>query len=477
MPELSLQHIDQISHDISREEISFSHLLEDLIDHVCCDVEYEMQKGKNFNDAYKTVKEKMGPRRIKEIQEETLYLVDTKYRNMKNTMKISGVAGTIMYGCSALFKIQHWPGAGILMSLGAIVLAFVFLPSALSVLWKETHNRKRLFLFLSAFFAGLFFITGTLWKIQHWPGAGILLSMAVFFGVIFFIPSLTISRIIDQKDKAKRPVYIFGALGFILYGIGMLFKIQHWPQASGLMVAGMIMLCAISFPWYTWLTWKQENHITPGFLFMIIGLLLIIVPGALINLNLQDSYKDGYYSNLDQQQNLFNYNYNYNKALVVKYRDSGSYTKMEQLHSVTDGLLSTVSNIQIKMVEQSEGKADIQTVDMALIKQTDNGPEIQYALLSNPFQIGIVNSFLMQNSNSREDFNKSVAGYLDYLSGLVSPECIVRYRKILDSSVYLIDPVPEIQPVSLLSGLHSLELFKNSLLTVERNVLTSLTSN
>ena len=65
---------------------------------------------------------------MKEIQEETLYSVDTKYRNMKNTMKISGVAGTIMFGFAAMFKIQHWPGAGILMSLGALMLIFASSP-------------------------------------------------------------------------------------------------------------------------------------------------------------------------------------------------------------------------------------------------------------------------------------------------------------------------------------------------------------
>ena len=90
MPELSLHHIEQISRDIRRQEITFSHLLEDLIDHVCCDVENEMQTGLNFGEAYKKVKQKMGSRRLKEIQEETLYAVDTKYRYMKNTMKISG---------------------------------------------------------------------------------------------------------------------------------------------------------------------------------------------------------------------------------------------------------------------------------------------------------------------------------------------------------------------------------------------------
>ena len=204
MPELTLHHIDQISRDISRQEIVFSHLLHDLIDHVCCDVENEMQDGLSFSEAYRKVKQKMGSRRLKEIQEETLYLVDTKYRYMKNIMKISGVAGTIMLGFAALFKIQHWPGAGIMMTLGAFILAFVFLPSALGVLWKETHSSKRLFLFISAFFAGILFILGTLFKIQHWPLAGTFLSLAALSGILFFIPALLVSRLMEQENKAKR---------------------------------------------------------------------------------------------------------------------------------------------------------------------------------------------------------------------------------------------------------------------------------
>jgi hypothetical protein len=85
MPDLSLRNIDQISNDIRNEEVTFSHLPEDLIDHICCDVEYEMQSGLDFHDAYRRVKHKMGSgRRIREIQEETLYLVDSKYRKIAN---------------------------------------------------------------------------------------------------------------------------------------------------------------------------------------------------------------------------------------------------------------------------------------------------------------------------------------------------------------------------------------------------------
>jgi hypothetical protein len=60
MPELSLYNIDQISVEVRRQEITFSHLPSDLIDHICCDVEYEMQNGMSFSEAYKRVKQKMG---------------------------------------------------------------------------------------------------------------------------------------------------------------------------------------------------------------------------------------------------------------------------------------------------------------------------------------------------------------------------------------------------------------------------------
>src|SRR5450759_3596674 len=298
MPELSLHHIDQISRDINREEITFSHLLEDLIDHVCCDVEYEMQNGLNFTDAYYRVKQKMGSRRLKEIQEETLYAVDTKYRYMKNTMKISGVAGTIMFGFAALFKIQHWAGAGVMMTLGALILAFVFLPSVLSVLWKETHNRKRLFLFISAFFAGMLFILGTLFKIQHWPLAGSILTLSALSGILFFIPALALSRLSDQENKAKRPIYILGAAGSVFFAAGMLFKMQHWPLATVFMIIGIILLCFLAIPLFTWLTWKEESHISSMFIFLVIGFLLIVIPGTMVTLNLQHSYQAYYYLSL-----------------------------------------------------------------------------------------------------------------------------------------------------------------------------------
>jgi hypothetical protein len=251
---------------------------------------------------------------------------------MKNTMKISGVAGTVLFGFAALFKIQHWPLAGVMMTLGAIILAFIFLPSALNVLWKETHNRKRLFLVISSFCAGMLFIIGTLFKIQHWPLAGAILTLATISGILFFIPALALSRMLDQENKKKRLSYILGAAGSVLFAAGMLFKMQHWPLATPFIILGILLLGFLALPMFTWLTWKEENHISSMFIFLVIGFILIVVPGAMITLNLQHSYQVYHYTTNDQQTKLYDYLFRNNNSLIGKYHDSLTYVKMEQLH-------------------------------------------------------------------------------------------------------------------------------------------------
>ena len=216
MHELTLNDIDRITRDIRRQEITYSHLFDDLVDHVCCDIEFEMQKGMSFEEAYKRVLSKIGFRGLKKIQEDTLYAVDTKYRKMKNMMKITGVTGATMLGFASIFKILHWPGAGILLSLGALAVSFLFLPSALVVLWKETRSGKKVVLFISAFIGGVSLIMGILFKVQHWPGAGNLITAFVVFTLLLFIPTLLSVKLKDEENKAKRPVYIFGAIGFFI---------------------------------------------------------------------------------------------------------------------------------------------------------------------------------------------------------------------------------------------------------------------
>jgi hypothetical protein len=474
MPDISLQNIDQISRDVRGQEITFSHLPDDLIDHICCDVENEMQNGISFPEAYNRVKKRVGSRRLKEIQEETLYAVDLKYRKMKNTMKISGVAGTILFGLASLFKIQHWPGAGILITFGALVLAFLFLPSALAVLWKETRNTKRLILFITAFLAGLTFIAGTLFKIQHWPGAGYILLVGSATGILFFIPALLIDKLSDHDRKTKRPVYITGALGLAFFIAGMLFKYQHWPLSALFMVAGILLLCMVTFPLFTWITWKDNSHISSRFIFMVLGAFLLILPGALINLSLQRSYLDQYYPNNNQQTAMYNYLFANNSSFVSSLKDSSGYPELEQLHARTKRVLEVISNIQEGMVRESESKPGKTEVSSDQIIQTEAGKEVLYRALSKPFSTLPVRDFLLPGCKARQDIDLAIIGYREFLSGIVPGEEVARYRNLLDPSTYLPGEAGVNSEISLMTGLHSLEVMKNGVLTVESCVLKQI---
>ncbi len=44
----SLHNIDRIARDVRKENIIFPHLSDELIDHLCCDVEQEMAGGLHF---------------------------------------------------------------------------------------------------------------------------------------------------------------------------------------------------------------------------------------------------------------------------------------------------------------------------------------------------------------------------------------------------------------------------------------------
>ncbi len=442
MPELSVRNIDQISNDIRRQEITFPHLADELIDHICCDVEDEMKSGLSFHDAYLAVKERIGHRRLKEIQEETLYAVDTKYRQMKSTMKISAIAGTVLLGFAALFKIMHWPGAGVMMVLGAFTLAFVFMPSALTVLWKETHSGKRLFLYISAFVTAMLFIIGVVSKIQHWPLAALILMVASLSGIFAFIPALLASKLKDQENRSKKTVYILGAAGLILYTLALLCKIQHWPGASLFMMGGVVIIFLVVFPWYTWITWKEDKNVSAKFIVMVAGSLALVLPGVLINLTLQRNFDAGYYSHQKGQKALFEYKITQNRSFISNCKDSVASPVLAEINGKTNDLLKYINETEAKLAEGKYG----------------------------------VREFLSDGSGSRTGLTTALKEYSDYLSGLTPGSDFGKYAMLLDPSVYLPEFNPEKDRVSLMTGQHMLELMKNGVLTAESYAL-SVVSN
>ncbi|MGD0341401.1 MAG: hypothetical protein ABSA76_06820, partial [Bacteroidales bacterium] len=321
---------------------------------------------------------------------------------------------------------------------------------------------------------GACFIIGTLFKIQHWPGAGYVLIATVAIGLLFFVPAVISVILQDPDNRSFRPVLIMAIIGAVFYVAGLLFKIMHWPTATLLMVLGVISLGFIVLPWYTWLRWKDESHISPKFLYIVIGALLLAVPGALINLNLQKGYETPFYSIMDKQQAVYNYLYHNNEALMNQYHDSAIFPKMEQIHTRTRELISYISTIQTSMVRESEGRLGNPAVSADKLKQTETGLEIQYVKLSNPYYPGPVRDFLLLGSVKRQLLDRIIKDYTEYLSGITDRDDLKKMISSLETSKHL--PGEESSGIvyTEMPALHSLELYKSTILSVESCVLKSV---
>jgi serine phosphatase RsbU (regulator of sigma subunit) len=87
------------------------------------------------------------------------------------------------------FKIQQWPGAGLLIIIGTLIFCLFYLPLYGLEKWKELKEKKsKLFLVLQLFIF-LLFAFGFLFKIQRWPGGGLLILLTtktMFFVILPF---------------------------------------------------------------------------------------------------------------------------------------------------------------------------------------------------------------------------------------------------------------------------------------------------
>jgi len=107
---------------------------------------------------------------------------------MKQKIYILGVITTIIISTGAILKVNHWPGAAILLVTGTLILVLLFLPAALINNYKAEGSSQNKLLYIVTFITCFVVFTAMLYKIMHWPYAGIGLLIAIPFPYIVFLP-------------------------------------------------------------------------------------------------------------------------------------------------------------------------------------------------------------------------------------------------------------------------------------------------
>lgn len=124
---------------------------------------------------------------------------------------------------------------------------------------------------------------GSLFKMMHWPFAGIMLVSAVFIFCFFFLPSALIS---SYRSKSNQKLKVLSAVTFIVFFAGVisiLFKIQHWPYGSELLLITLPLPFILFMPVYFYETRKEKNNANS--LAVMMGLTFIAVFSVLLSLH------------------------------------------------------------------------------------------------------------------------------------------------------------------------------------------------
>ncbi|MCB9044935.1 MAG: hypothetical protein H6550_02225 [Chitinophagales bacterium] len=187
------EQVEYILDDIRRNGVEMEDLQFNLLDHICCIIEYNLKEGDDFEVFYQQTVRQFYKNDLKEIEEETINLLTFKnYYAMKKLMIISGASAAFILLTGSLFKLAHWPGAGILFVTGMVLFSLLFLPVLFLLKTKEAGSARDKVVLTTGTLVGILYCLSALFLVMHWPGARIMwistltLSFFVLLPVYFF---------------------------------------------------------------------------------------------------------------------------------------------------------------------------------------------------------------------------------------------------------------------------------------------------
>lgn len=142
----------------------------------------------------------------------------------------------------------------------------------------------------SVYFSGIasanLMLFGSMFKVFHWPGAGILLVLATLMFCLWFLPSALIHNYQSQPEKKHKALHIVTFIVFFIVMLGVLFKVQHWPGAGLFLLIGIPLPFVLFLPVYLYSTRDERKVTNTNFLGIMFGLTFLAVFSVLLSLNI-----------------------------------------------------------------------------------------------------------------------------------------------------------------------------------------------
>ena len=228
MADLTEQNIREIEVLVEARGVEMQELSYDLVDHICCMIEAKMESGKNYTTALEESIASFGKKGIRQIQEETTFLLTKNILAMRKTMHITGITAATLLLLGSIFKIQHWPGASLLYVMGGISLCLLFMPLFLAVRIKEKPGKISTISNITGILGGIALCLGILFKIMHWPFASLLMNMGGVLLLLLFLPLYIYHGAKTKQLKTRTIVPIIVAVA----GFSLMFSLVRLQSST-----------------------------------------------------------------------------------------------------------------------------------------------------------------------------------------------------------------------------------------------------
>lgn len=139
--------------------------------------------------------------------------------------------------------------------------------------------------YITGISCAIFMLFGCIFKIMHWPGASIMIILSVFLFCFWFLPAGLMNSYNSLPLKKMKTLHIVSFVVFFFCMLGVLFKIMHWPGAGMFLLPGIMLPFVVFFPVYLYHTRDEEKAGNKNFFGLIIGLTFLAVFGVMLALS------------------------------------------------------------------------------------------------------------------------------------------------------------------------------------------------
>jgi hypothetical protein len=199
---LTENQINKIRQTVEKQNVNFSHLKDDLIDHLGCEVENEMSKGADFDTALEIVLRDIGINGLKKIENSAISLINLKILERRKLLFAVASIGIILLIISLIFSIIQYSQHLIILTrgLGLLTLLLYVTIFFINNLRKKGKNKK-VFLNFSGLITSILSISSVIFMMWRWPYRDIVYLINMFCIVFVFTPIFIYYTIKEERNR------------------------------------------------------------------------------------------------------------------------------------------------------------------------------------------------------------------------------------------------------------------------------------